>query len=311
MNLISIIQSHIDSILETRELNGLKEIIRHLRRAEELYLKGKNTDEKEFYTETILRNNLAFEAILREAFHVYSKSQMDSKSLFEIENYFLNENILSERILTEFKNYRQKWRNLSAHSYSIYFDEHDALFSLTSLYGFSSILLSEILRRVIYENELSMANNEEKPKEQNQKLVDFVTELIIKWANTLDVKKEYQLKEIEITARLQAFLEIHSPKELKIDYEYIAGSNIRLDFLITQGTEKVIIELKRGLYITSVKESLDQLKKYMQLISNADGIVFLYSPGFENLVGMDIYTFDFSGETRNARVIHPASMDNF
>ncbi|PKA22034.1 hypothetical protein CH381_32970 [Leptospira sp. mixed culture ATI2-C-A1] len=309
MNLIQIIQSHIDSILAIRELNGLKDVIRHLRRAEELYLQGKKSDEKEFYTETILRNNLAFEAILREAFKVYSETALDSKSLFEIENYFLNESILSERIMTEFKNYRQKWRNLSTHSYSIYFDEHDALFSLTSMYGFSSILLSEILRRVIYKNELSKEGIEKTTEIQNQKLIDFTTELIVKWANTIDVRKDYQLKEIEIAARLQAYFERNSPKEIKMDYQFKAGKNIRIDFLITKGTEKVIIELKRGQYITVINESLAQLRSYLQLIDNADGIVFLYSPGFENKVGMDIFTFDFPDQTRNVRVIHPASMD--
>ena len=309
MDFTAIIQSNIDSILELRDLSGLKNIIRHLRRAEELYSQGLNQEENEFFTESILRNNLAFEAILREAYNVYSEPSSKDKSLFEIENFFLNNNILSERIMTEFQNYRKKWRNLSTHSYSLYFDKHDALFSLTSLLGFSSILLSEILRKVIYDHELSKDQNTNSTNNPDQKLIEYVMESIVKWVKSLNHEQDYQLREVEITAMLKAYFENHSSVPLNIQYDYKTETNNRIDLLISKGDEKVIIELKRNLYLSHVDRGLAQLTTYMQSIENSDGVLFFYSPNFEKELGMDIHNFDFMGKKRKAYVIHPISMD--
>lgn len=114
----------------TNKINAMRpsldidKIIIHIERAFQLFTQGVETGEEQNYTDVIYRCNQAFEGCSRQAFLVLaekSEKELSKTQAWKIEKYLIDNDVLNERLLPLFKNYREKWRNESSHNFKLFF----------------------------------------------------------------------------------------------------------------------------------------------------------------------------------------------
>ncbi len=70
---------------------------------------------------------------------------------FQIEKHLENEDLLKERVLNQFTNYRTEWRNKSTHDYQLFFASQEALLAIVSVSAFFNILLDQMLEKYSFD----------------------------------------------------------------------------------------------------------------------------------------------------------------
>ena len=154
MDILNLIKTQVEEAISINgKIVGLESVITHIERAEQYLNKGKDTNDDHLFTDVIYRTNHAFEGILKEAYTALTGKDGSKKTPNEIENYFLNNNILNQRVIELLKNYRQEWRNTSTHDYNLFFNHSEAFLAIVSVSAFVHVLLNQILDKVHFDNE--------------------------------------------------------------------------------------------------------------------------------------------------------------
>lgn len=265
---------------------NLDAILTHIKRAEYLYKKGKDKDDKDYFTDVVYRTNQAFEGSLRQAYLVLTnqyKNQKDKKpkTIFQIETYLENNTGLNERVLQYFTIYRQEWRNKSTHDFRLFFDEKEAFLAIVNVSAYVYVLFEQIIEELSYRYEEEKLRAKTKIKDRvNEILSDDETEvnekivgLIYEYSYFNDLDSDFN--ENEIIGQFSAFLEFSSDRisvERNKLFQFDDGI-IEIDLFVTLDNEKFVIEIKNGQI--REKESIHrQLVNYMANIDVNHGILW-------------------------------------
>lgn len=282
MDLLKMIKKQVSSFPAEEQNLGLRSVITHIERAELFLEKGNGEKDDNFFTDVIYRTNQAFERALKEAYSVLNDSASESKRLtpYEIEQYFINNKVLKDRVLEQFTNYRVKWRNPSTHDHKLFFDGSEALLAIMSISVFVHILLKEMIETIAYKIEKEKHHKDIKDIQSYNKkpLEDKVTELLIMFSDDILSKNTYET-ESELLGALHAFMSSIDPT-LIIRREKILGKEEKkyiADFLIEEGLKQVVLEIKNYKYKKHYRIAIDNVMRFLALSGISNGILFIPS----------------------------------
>lgn len=279
MNKIELIRNQISHIGKLEKSVFLDSVILHLERAEHYYELGQ--DDNYYYNDLIYRTNQAFEGALKEAFKILaekSSSEAIKETPYKIEKYFEDNGIFKERVLELFRNYRNEWRNKATHDYKLFFDNNEAFIAITSVSSFTLLLLNQIIEKISFESQkkkVQQATENDFRWKEGLKIAhgtfDRMTLLLSEIIDYSDIQKK-ELLESELTGLLKAnfnwFLQ-----DSAIYEQAKIGKNLRPDFLVQFGNDKVILEVKMVSKKLDIEGLLSQVLTYLQYSQIKQGIV--------------------------------------
>lgn len=293
MDILTLIKNQIDEALKVdNSLIGLNSVLTHIERAEFLLKKAIESEDEHLYTDVIYRTNHSYEGILKEAYEILTTSKAGNKTPYDIENYFITNNILNERVIELLKNYRQEWRNPSTHDYNLFFTYNEAFLAIMSISSFVHVFMNQIIEKVYYEKEKEAIRSEltkiKKGIENDYNKLDFIDKvksILLAYAKRNVNKSIEELRvsrfETEILGSLTGYIE-SLDRKIKIEAEpIIKTENRRLhpDLILEQSKEKLLIELKITRrdrpFMMNRQIFEDQLLSYLIHTQINQGILFI------------------------------------
>lgn len=283
MNLTESIKQQANRIKELDGKIPIDLIVTHLERAEFLYDLATKEKDDNYYTDVIYRTNQVFEGALRIAYMVLNEKtefQTSKQKTVYIEEYLTEKQILKNRVLDQFTNYRTNWRNPSTHDFKLLFTESESILAISNVSAFTYVLLNQVIQKLSYNFEL-MRNSRYKDKigeilNKNMSPRDKLIQLLIQFNKehkTL-LNKEF-LRESEILGALSAFLSTNDKIKLETDVLFIKN-NIRLcvSLIIEIDTEKIVVEVKRPK--SGIREIYkQQIFTYLYYLNIKNGLLFI------------------------------------
>lgn len=284
MDLLDIIKSKLKTSRILNESQGLRAVITHIEVAENYLTKAKKEDDTNLYTDIIYRANHAFEGILKEAYSIYTKNDSSKKTPNEIENYFSDHAILKSRVADLFKNYRQEWRNPSTHDYKLFFTEQESFLAIVNVSAFVSILIDQMIEKISSDEEIEATSGKAQeikshiPDYSNLNLWDKCTVLLLQFGKQYQetVENTESIKEYQYLGMITGFMKSLEP-ELLIETEPLIKNRFtqaRPDIVISDGKDKVLIEIKRYIRSVNIKAAESQLVNYLTLSKIKHGILY-------------------------------------
>lgn len=292
MDIIATLRRKIEHAGAGDHLQGLLAMFTHVEVAYRHLKRGqKNADETAF-TDAVYRTNQAFEGGLKEAYGVLAKKNLERARIFDIEQFFIKSNVFRKRVLDQFTNYRQEWRNPSAHDHTLGFNESEAFLAIVSVTAFSCLLVDEIALQLARDREEGAAKLLAQTIRQQMNITEG--ELFESVANAL---KSYfsrrSLEELENNSYPQwlgsvaGFLSALFPNAEVLSEAQLESRNRKLvaDVLVRNGDQSVVVQIKHRLNILTYESMLIQLETAISYSGLRDGIV-LYLPTMFNSVGV-------------------------
>jgi hypothetical protein len=281
MNLLSVLKERIEKIPEGEYSQGLKSVLQHIEVASRHLARGQTSLDETAFTDAIYRTNQAFEGSLKEAYRVLAGKDPNRTRPFDIEDYFQQNSVLRPRVLAQFKNYRQEWRNPSAHDYRLDFDEDEALLAIVTVSAFAIVLTDQIAERVAFQQaqavagaaHLAVAPTSTPLLERSAKLIEQFTAHFKAGQNAIEVR------EVEVVGALGGFLATAANDiSTQIESKLVSDRPERADFVLTSKTERVLVEIKRSRKPSRVLEqdAIRQVAHYMAISSIKQAIIYIF-----------------------------------
>ena len=152
MDLLKLLKGKAEYFSASEDDRGVSSVVSHIEIAERHYENGKSGDDY-LFNDVIYRSNQAFEGALKEAYRIIADKNPNKITPHKIEKYFEENDVLKERVLQLFTNYRTEWRNKSTHDYKLYFSEQEAFLAIVNISAFINILLEQMVEKQAYNKE--------------------------------------------------------------------------------------------------------------------------------------------------------------
>lgn len=283
MDILKTIREQTSDISNGEELIGLNSVLAHIERAEYYLEKGIDEIDESYFTDVIYRTNQAFEGCLKEAYSVLSENEATRDlTPYKIEQFLIDNKIFKERVLEQFKNYRQNWRNPSTHDHKLFFSHSEAFLAIISVSAFIHLLLNQILESLAYEKESKKIENNssniiESITDYNKSnLQTKIKELILAFTKTNSQINAIKT-EVELMGMLNAFF-ISADSQLAVYREptYSIGKiSLRPDFVIEDTKNKIVLEIKRESRRAHPEIVENQLLTFMKASNITYGIAYI------------------------------------
>lgn len=263
---------------------GIECVLNHIEIAEK-HLSNGQGGEDYLFSDVVYRTNQAFEGALKEAYVVLTGEAAGRKTPNDIEKYLETNNLLKERVLELFSNYRKEWRNKSTHDYKLYFSEQEAFLAIVNIYAFFNILLDQMIGKHAKDKEEKEAKLfADKLKASSE--MGFYEQVIFLLTSYCQETPKIQrghaprFLEAEVMGSLHGFLSAVAPDITIFSDQIIRIGNgrvLRPDLILEKGDEKVIVELKSPIMNPSAirVSGREQLYTYMSAASINHGILFI------------------------------------
>ncbi len=300
MDLLKSLKEKAEYFSDAEEDQGISSVVSHIEIAERHYDGGKSGDDY-LFNDVIYRTNQAFEGALKETYRIVTGKDSEKLTPHKIEKYFEQNNVLKERVLSLFTNYRTEWRNKSTHDYKLYFSEQEAFLAIVSISAFINILLDQMIEKRAYDKEASEIESGRLPGislPPNVGLLEQVIHLLKAFSNVIPHKVSGstipRITEREIIGSLTAYVnELASDINVYSEYSIQLGDSRKrfiADFLFEYAGEKLLVEIKRALThpLRSLRDGQEQLVRYMAASGIEQGI--LYIPPLNVGVEMEVCT---------------------
>jgi len=289
MDLIAILKTKIAGIPQGDHSLGLKSVLGHIEAAYKHLLRGQSQEDETAFTDVIYRTNQAFEGSVKEAYRVLAGKDPAHEQPYKIEQYLGDKKILRDRVLSQFTNYRTQWRNKSTHDYNLDFDENEALLAIVS--AFAAVLIDQIAERLIQntaeadskETETLKFNISDTGTLADQSSLAF--QEFVRW-NRENSGRQAIETELQVVAGLSGFLSTVMPDaQIVLEPSLIIGDRIaRPDLMISRGSEKILVEVKRSLSKSVAERGMLQLEAYLSATESREGILFINPDSNDELV---------------------------
>ncbi|NPE28601.1 hypothetical protein HNV12_11655 [Methanococcoides sp. SA1] len=299
MDLLKSINDKCNLFSDSEIFTGLKSVTTHIEIAEQHFENGIVGDDY-YFTDVIYRCNQAFEGSLKEAYKVFSGKDSNKITPRAIEQYFEKNNILKNRVLTLFTNYRQEWRNESTHNYKLYFSNQEAFLALVNICAFFNILLDEMNFQTAYNREKKdiLQNGDQLIETKGKPLIDEVIQILLEFSKTAPSRMKgstmLHYSEFDLIGSISAYLsslndDISVQTEKKIQ---IGNSRIMPDILVQNDKSSLYVEIKRPTrhFYQTLDSAKNQMLQYIQATEVNEGIIYI--PPTKQDAKMIVETFD-------------------
>lgn len=267
--------------------SGLSAVKLHIDAAIRHFERAKNEPDETLFTDSVFRCNQAFEGSIKEAYRVLAGKDPSKVRPYDIEQFLEAHDLLKKKVLDQFTNYRQEWRNPATHDYTLDFDEDEALVAITSVTVFAIVLTDQIIGKVAFDTAASVAPSHDlSPAEMNAPLLDLVTDKLCEFAHShvtyAEDKRSITQQYYEFEGALAGYLSSELSSLADVD---VGLSNrladMQADIVVSRGSEKVAVEVKLTSGKTSAKRLIDQavtgVSRFLQEKDVVGAIVFVYS----------------------------------
>lgn len=286
MDLLELLNQKAKYFSSSEDDIGVASVVSHIEIAERHYENGKSGDDY-LFNDVIYRTNQAYEGALKEAYRIITGNNPNRKTPNKIEKYFEESDVLKERVLKLFTNYRTEWRNKSTHDYKLYFSEQEAFLGIVNISAFINILLDQMIEKRAYDEEaeeLKKSSAKRDTESKNMPILDRAIKLLLSYSKEVPKKVSEsvlpRITEVELIGSLDAFLnglaeDVQVFSEFKLsskdNRKYIA------DFLLQQNDDKLIIEIKNPSHGIKriLKSGADQLLSYLTASGVTNGILYV------------------------------------
>lgn len=266
MDTLDVIREKADRLVDTVSGGGLLAVVRHLEMAEQHFSNGRKSGDSDLFADVVFRANHACEGILRESYGVLTGKDSKGITTYKIEQYFIKNAVFKDRVMEVFQNYREKWRNPSTHDHVLTFSESEAFLAILNVTGLVALLMDEVDERLAFQRKQSSLEavqshlREQMNVHADEPLVDRLDFLLGQYAHRASADLES-----ELIGEVSAFLHTVAPK-LEVLQEPVVGdasTSMRPDFIVGDGDEKIVLELKRAVHWSDAKEkaALDQMRR--------------------------------------------------
>ncbi|MDQ3820100.1 MAG: hypothetical protein M3362_20815 [Acidobacteriota bacterium] len=290
MDLLREIKKKTSAITEHDSLDSIKAAIRHVEVAERHFNRARDEHEEDLFNDVIYRTNQAFEGMLKEAYTVLTSNDGNKLSPNQIEQHLIKEEVFASRVLELFKNYRQQWRNPSAHDHKLFFSEQESLLAIVSVSAFANILLDQIIEVINFKREQEnvqaiKAQIQQTVQDSSSKpLYELLIALLKQFSSELlsSIADPKVLSEVEIIGRLHGFLKSIDIswtilREPSLKSGVIEAGNprvLRPDLYVRRDDEAAIVEVKRaGFNKSTLERGQIQLINYLEVSGLQHGIL--------------------------------------
>ncbi|HQR31899.1 MAG TPA: GxxExxY protein [Blastocatellia bacterium] len=236
---------------------------------------------------------------MKEAYRVLTAKDPSKETPNSIEKYFQNNTVLRPRVLSQFTNYRQEWRNPSTHDHRLDFDEDEALLAIVSVSAFAIVLIDQITERIAYVKSKDEADRHPPiPATPSQPLLEQVSSLLEHFALTPlgRISESENVREAEVLGALAGYLASAAPHLEVVSGVGIKGKAserlMRADLLISSDTDKLIMELKVN---QDGESGLTQLATYLSVTGIPRGILFQYGAPNKGVIEREKVTWESAG----------------
>jgi len=304
---IKILASKISELRQSIYIDSIKH---HLERAEYYYQHGEN--DPDYYNDVIYRTNQAFEGAIKEAYKILASKDdtiVVKETVYSIEQYFDENKIFKDRILELFRNYRSDWRNASTHDYKLFFDSSEAYIALTSVSSFVFLLLKQIMEKISADLELHNINTSKARQKRITSLINAQTDLLelisailIEFIHVHNLSSEVKLHKPELMGLLSGYLSAFYNISVHIQPSLVSG--LKPDFLITLNHDRVIVIIKRYLFIKDIEPAISELLTYMTQSGIEQGVLLAIAEKVDNdRKQTEDRIFDIEENTLKIRII--------
>lgn len=322
MDLLKLLKEKGEYFSASEDDRGISNVVSHIEIAERHYENGKSGDDY-LFNDVIYRSNQAFEGALKEAYRIIAEKNPNRITSHRIEKYFEENDILKERVLQLFTNYRTEWRNKSTHDYKLYFSEQEAFLAIVSISAFINILLDQMVEKQAYNKEFEGLNKSPITRNSasaSKTLIDRVIDLLLTFSKEVPEKAIGitipRITEAALVGSLTAFI-----NKLAEDVDVfpecsIVGQNdgrkYMADFILQKGDEKLIIEIKNPVHRFSriLDGGTDQLLTYLAASGIKNGILYLPPLSKNEKLEVVKLTKEVGGFLYNLVQIYPATRIN-
>jgi hypothetical protein len=288
MDLIEILRHRIESLAAGEYIIGLRAVLQHIVVAANHLARGQSSGDDTAFTDAIYRTNQAFEGSLKEAYRVLADRDPAAIRPFDIENFLQTQNVLRSRVLAQFSTYRKAWRNPSTHDYRLDFDEDEALLAIVSVSAFAIVLIDQISERISFTDAQAKVQMST-PIKVAVPLADQIAEVLhtFQWQRPPSDTNEPP-RQSDLIGAIAGFLSATlAGAHVQTDIQMGTEQSDRVDLMVSHGNERAIVEIKRGLwdrlrsFFVGGPTSLAQLKRYMELTSVNQGVLYRYRANAE------------------------------
>ena len=230
MDLLKLLKDKSEYFTKKDSNSGISNVVTHIEIAEKHFENAKSGDDY-LFNDVIYRTNQAFEGILKEAYIIINGSIPNNITPHKIEKYFDDNNVLEERVLQLFINYRTEWRNKSTHDYKLYFSEQESLLAIVNISAFINILLDQMVEKKSYNTQISMLKSSSKPIISSKNLLDKTVEFLKLFSKTIPSMMSGaaipRISEREILGALNAYINnLDSSINVYHDYSIIKDNKV-------------------------------------------------------------------------------------
>lgn len=289
MDLLAVLRSKIDSLEEGGYSPGLRAVLLHIGTAFKHLYRGQNEGDETAFTDAIYRTNQAFEGSIKEAYRVLAGKDPEKVRPFDIETYLEKEEVFRPRVLSQFTNYRQEWRNPSTHDYKLDFDESESFLAIISVSAFSCLVLDQIAGHLAYMRANEQAEKKKVSIAENTASSDggLLDRTVSMLAEFHRLRLEHQggavfsrVSEVQVLGALAGFFASAAP-DLEVSSDHRIGPELTPDLVVSMGDSVVIIELKSRYSEDAMHLGVAQLELLMRARRVGSGILFFYPLGAE------------------------------
>jgi hypothetical protein len=286
MDLIAALRDKIEVLDKGDYIAGLKAVLLHIETAFRYWSRGRETGEDTLFTDAIYRANQAFEGSIKEAFRVLANQDPSRKRPFEIENYLEKNDIFRNRVLKQFTRYRTEWRNPSVHDHKLDFDESEAFLGIVTVTAFAYLLLDLIAEQLSFEQTRVVAEAQKDTTSNlraGSKKVDILVRAVSAIQKFCDsyvpsIGSARASTEAQIIGSLHGFLASTAPDiTVQIQAALSAERRYRADLLLSDGTGKLIVEVKRLFQKKNIENVVGQMEHYMR-VGGVKKAIVLFMP---------------------------------
>lgn len=228
------------------------------------------------------RCNQAFEGSIKELYRVVAGKDPSKKSPANIEDYLETSSILRPKVLTQFKRYRQEWRNPSTHDYTLDFDQDEAFIAIVNIAAFAKTAIDQIASKIAFEEgtKSKKASVPDLSKTAGSPLCDVIgiySGVFLAAEKTVDaINSETHVG--HANSVLAGFLSTVPDLKVDVEAQLVKERPVYADLLITRKTEKCLVELRNlGQNRFGNTRGWESLNRYMEIGGIKEGVLILYS----------------------------------
>ena len=287
MDLLDTIRKKIYALDEGEHVLGLKAVLQHIETSFRHLSRGQDSEDETAFTDAIYRTNQAFEGSIKEAYRVLAKQDPDKKTPFEIETYLEKNSVFRSRVLTQLTTYRTGWRNPSTHNYRLDFDESEAFLAIVSVSAFACLLLDQMAERLAFDKAQAEAESQKASLQtalhetKNADPLVRVTKLLTQFC-AIHLRRSQdspRQSEAQTIGALHGFISSAAPMlNVQIEAALDPARPLHADLVITDGEDRIIVEVKRQFMRKNYANVVAQVEHYL-LVGGIKKAVILFLPG--------------------------------